>query len=477
MVKLIRLTTTDQKGYFDNTFNEDIILEPNSKIALQSLTTQVNTESIVLDAQNNIIEYGAASNDVKRVVLAEGTYDKTNISDLFTDITTKFNAKMNPTSTQIGKQWQVGTQNSHVSFEIKMGSLVEPEKPEFANYVGSQNVQSTTTSGKTIWSRNGGTTDMDSFMYFKAANCKGSSTFRARINANQIPAQGGFILGYLAQCPSASTSINISDILYGIRFVDQTQPYKKIVNGVESVIVGKTPYIVSANSAQNDYLDIETRNNKVVISRHNNIVDEEFFSEPYDQVTHLFPVVIFVSSQTSLDTIKFTTDPYYHDTLVLLPESSDVEVSAIPVVKPNQPSTYYIYFQDFSLASILGFATQRIPKTDTATLNPTQGSLVFTAENYFRIKDISDAYLVELQNIKLDSYDSIKQQRMNLLHVIPQYDIVQERIVYTSQYPIFLSLNNAYKINLRQIKARILKEDLSEISTVGYSQITILIDN
>jgi hypothetical protein len=66
---------------------------------------------------------------------------------------------------------------------------------------------------------------------------------------------------------------------------------------------------------------------------------------------------------------------------------------------------------------------------------------------------------------------------MNLLSVIPQFDAVRERLVYSAIYPVFLSLNNPYRINLREIRARILKEDLTEISTTGYSQITILIDN
>jgi hypothetical protein len=57
-MKLIRLTTTDDLGVFSNTFNEDIIIEPNSRIALHSLTTQVNTENIVIDAQNDDIVYG-----------------------------------------------------------------------------------------------------------------------------------------------------------------------------------------------------------------------------------------------------------------------------------------------------------------------------------------------------------------------------------------------------------------------------------
>ncbi len=34
-MKLIRLVTTSPNANFDNTFNEDILLKPNSKIALQ----------------------------------------------------------------------------------------------------------------------------------------------------------------------------------------------------------------------------------------------------------------------------------------------------------------------------------------------------------------------------------------------------------------------------------------------------------
>lgn len=482
MVKLIRLTTTDQKGYFDNTFNEDIILEPNSKIALQSLTTQVNTESIVIDAANNLIEFGGPSNDVKKIHMKEGTYDKTNISDFFIDLTKKFNSSMSATQTQTGKQWEVGTQNSHMAFEIRAGDYVRPDMTAYAPYVGTINVEKVTVSSSVIaYKRDGGTVDTDSFMYFKAPNCKGSSTFRARIYSNQITTQGGFIMGYLPYCPNTSTgAIDKADMLYGLRLTTNANNtgfvYNKIVDGVETTLTSKIPHITTPGSNNNDYINIETVNNQVVVSRFWDGLTEVLFTESYDHITNLFPVIVFVNPATLLDKIAFTTDPFYNDTSIKPIESSDYDSLSIPPIKPGQTSTYYIYIDNLGILNQFGFKTQRIPRDGTMTFNPTQ-PLVFRAENYFRIKDISDAYLVELQNIKLDSYDSIKQQRMNLLHVIPQYDIVQERIVYTSQYPIFLSLNNAYKINLRQIKARILKEDLSEISTVGYSQITILIDN
>ena len=57
MPKIIRLVSQDVDGLFDNIFTDDIIVKPYSKIALHSLCAEINIEQIVIDAQNDEIQF------------------------------------------------------------------------------------------------------------------------------------------------------------------------------------------------------------------------------------------------------------------------------------------------------------------------------------------------------------------------------------------------------------------------------------
>ena len=46
MVRLIRLTSNNNQAIFDNTFKPDIIVKPNSKIALKSLSVAVDVSKL-----------------------------------------------------------------------------------------------------------------------------------------------------------------------------------------------------------------------------------------------------------------------------------------------------------------------------------------------------------------------------------------------------------------------------------------------
>jgi hypothetical protein len=61
-MRLIRLQTSltdDNNCVFDNSFNTDIIIEPNAKIALQKVAIIKNVElvKVAITAQNNTLTY------------------------------------------------------------------------------------------------------------------------------------------------------------------------------------------------------------------------------------------------------------------------------------------------------------------------------------------------------------------------------------------------------------------------------------
>lgn len=486
-MKLIRLTTTDSNAIFSNTFNEDIIIEPNSKIALHSLTTQIQTEQLIIDALNDDITFGFAGVDYT-IHLAHNTYDKTNIDDFFIDFTYKFNRALGYTESTIGRQWLASTSSNFFTLQVRTGAIISPIDiwEDDTSKIFEINNVGITPNNKALGRNGGADTTFDSFLYFKSTICKGVSTLRGRIYSNTESTNGGFLMGYYTEQVSDETIIDPTKIKFGIQFVDEEQNYKIYKDGVQSVSTALP--IISGNTGgeNNDYLVIDSYQNKLYakvynqseVPRQNGL---EIDTLEWDHETELYPFLCFVSSKTDISDIKFVCDPFYTDDKNSLISKKFVEVpdlGGVVSLKSNKVVNSYLQFNDIDLARLIGFRTQRIPIAVGDTYQTDRdGFLEYKANNILAFRDIADTYLVEMLNLNINSFDSVKKQHMNLLAVIPQFDAVKERLVYNAVYPVFLDLNNPYRINLRELRARILKEDLSTINSIGYSQITILIDN
>ena len=107
----------------------------------------------------------------------------------------------------------------------------------------------------------------------------------------------------------------------------------------------------------------------------------------------------------------------------------------------------------------------------------------------------SDNFIIESMNIPLDSYDAsaveyganpavpnpiteMAGRRKNILMTIPVNDNTSGLVEYESSTPIFVDLDNANELNLKNINLRILRKDFSPIVQGDQTAImTLLIDN
>jgi len=464
-MKLIRLTSNDNTGLFDNTFNEDILIDEKSQVALHSFTAEIDTQEIIIDAQNNEITYkllnGNNSGTPARVVnLTPATYDNSNFGDLFADATNKMNEKVANVSTELGLQWQVQTNaNKKVDFKILRGDFIAPENEAFASKVIKTNVSYTSAS----WRRSGDTTGVNtSFISMKSPNCKGAGVFRARTT---VEADSGYILAYLNVPPeTGATTIPTTSIVYGIIVQSSnltTVNYQRIINGE---IFDNT----SLQSLSGDTVAIETNNGRIkgVVYR-GGVAQPPLFTDLYDHVQNLFPVLIISGASARVDNVRFTSDPVYdHDSINII--NTDEVIGDIPN-GGKKDTIKMLGFTDIDLARYFGF-NNTVYTTISAVDNYT-----FESKYVFALADYCDSFVIELQNLNVDSYDGLSAQRRSILHTIVQADVIKQRLVYNSPYPLFLNINNANKITLRRIKARILREDLSAVAMVGFAQITMII--
>ena len=461
-MKLIRLTTENEQGIFDCTFNEDVIIEPYSKIALHNITAEIDTTELTIDAQNDLLEWYISSTNPKSTHMPNGIYNMANIDTFFSNLGLSMNRAMSYNKNEIGSEWKVGkTQGNKTAFNVKQGVFFKP-----ISYASTNEFFVKCAKTTSFIARNAGTPgQFDAFYYVRTAQCKGSSTLRIKYFSNSGSSNVGMILGFLTTPPPANAStINLADLTHAIQLVNNSVGYSVIFDGSSSN-TSTTPQL-------SDNIDIRMFNEKIqfVIVRDSGaqIVLKE---ETYDHVQDLFPVVLFIGDQNArFSNLVFTSSPFYGasiDNSKLTPPDD-----SLAVVLPNvgaYKTTRNIKIVDIDVASALGYSNNiySSPAPETASL--------WVAENQLTLVDLADSYVVELMNINVESYDALTKQRRNILHTISQIEIIKERLTYQAPFPLFLDINNRDGLTLRRIRARILKEDMSPADIRGIAVLSVIV--
>lgn len=219
----------------------------------------------------------------------------------------------------------------------------------------------------------------------------------------------------------------------------------------------------------------------------------------------MFPFVAFKAGQdfAKIDQVRITFDPYEYDIyntafgrayqinryvgqdalntgLFEKEETHDLTTNGgINPVRPtgdalNRRLTQTSFtFKHESLSNYFGF-----PDKFNGTFP--RSLFVFNGVNAFTPLQAQTNYAVELQNIPLESYDSLKKGRKNIIKYIPVlFPNPQDPLVinYETSNIEFLNLRNNKKQSLRNIKARILDNFGDPIKTNGYSSIVLMLDN
>lgn len=455
MPRLIRLTTEDDNCYFNNDFKQDILIKPNSKIALQNFCCEIKEGNFTLNSSNNKIYYQSKSGELVAVYITPGYYDKDNVDILFSDMANQLNAALRvDIGSEYGRQWSVDTVDSKVILQQKSGNLSFNSN---ASYVNKVNMDAANT-----FKRSGGATSYDSFFYINKAFTKGCGGFYGKITTLATTAGDKLAWGLTTQqIKSTDTEVTKGDYKYGLLVTGTS--YRYIKNQKEYAAAIPAPQV-------NDELFISLSENKINIDVYRGSTKYPILSETYTGET-LYPAATFIAPASDIivgATARFSTDPYYSS----VTETNDNIITVAPSPGGSAGSSQYLEFDDVDFARFLGFENRRIPSSGYIVVK----NFTATAENEFKPTSLSESFVVELLNINLESYEGLLKQRKNILASIVNQQVVNDRVHFVAPYPQYIDMNNANPITLRNIRARILKEDLSEITVNGFSQMTLLID-
>ena len=412
-MKLLRLTTDNGDGIFDNEFNANITVEPFSKIALSNISLEASPTEIVIDDTNDKIEHQyIASAGAITFTIEHGTYKSSDIEVLLKKIENKANLSISDVGAQIGLQWNVRLDKftKKVSFELKRSKFIDINdwtlKDVYQQSIGNNIYKYTSSQTQTDTDENQ--------MYSDIPFCKGGGVFQARIDTLKfggLESESGFYFGLTKTKPSTLNLAKIQNLEYAIRAFSVEDDYNIVLKGIEynsanNVLCNPVSIenAIDGNVGnKNDVIQISLNLGKIQMKIHkessNNVIlySEDYPEELYTQ--DLYPVIIFRASEddTILSKIKYTSNPYFNKTQSNFPIETFI-AGFNPPSQINVPTIMFLRFNSISLATFLGFVNQRVPQEGTIK-GP---EYIYESDNRFIVSDVIDSFIFQLMNINLE---------------------------------------------------------------------------
>jgi hypothetical protein len=481
-MRLIRCTSTDPNGFIDNSFNQDIIITPKSKIALKSLSLETQSGEIIIDQSNDKLTFQVDELQGELNALLEHySYEPQNSANLLENMTTSINAQFDTSvSSNIGMEAKAFI-NSKTKCEVsfRRGILQQNDSKLVVNK-GTIAVTKVGAAPNTVFSAPSVPTGNNCFVYDPIQMSRGGGVFR--IQLNQIGAVNNFTMAVTQKNPdtiSGSIFPN-NELLYGINCRDSSLSYQFINGGVVDTALNTViPTYAGVGDSSNDFLEIAIDQGKLIgrifvttTNSYITIFEEEYYVPLI--VPELYPILVFHSdvTTTSIKDWRYTHSPFLSDTYLTTVPIIEAVLGSTPPDQNANATQHFFQFEGASLSTFLGFSSTRIPRTGTQATN----NFTILANTIFRPNNKSDAWIVEMLNIGLMSYDGETSQRKSYLAVIPKED-TNNQVVFSETYPVFIDMNNAEPLSIRNLKLRILNNDGSAVATNGLTTAVLLIQN
>ena len=515
-MKIVRLIEDggNATAYFDNTFNDEINLKPFSEVALASVAINTNPTVIQITEKNDSI-YEDTIGDIP---VTRGTYSLDNFDDLMFSIETSMNDTMGTKSNiagkaaahnpwpEVGRQWACSEDKDKTGFakdgKVSIGFRCANYEGAEAEAWNAKQVEVGTATGidQTV-KRNGGTAgDFDASLTSNTTLTWGVGRFYVRVETIDavIEEDRGVFIG-LTRINHAKlgTHPTIEECVFGIHATNPTSAYM-LNQGAEFYedgnqgetgatvtagdIIGFERYGGSFHAVQ--YAFNTTTPTRIVMTAVDEAVESAVpWSADTDAGSPLFPVILMLGEGTNAVIDQVQISPNAFDLFT--------EKTYTPIIKTNgkwglqnndEAQMSYLDFQDGNsmssrnISSFLGYTHSRQPQESA----PDNGLSTMDAETFswnagllFAPSLQGQGYYVELMTGTCEGYDGMTHQRKNVLAVIPESDS-DSKLLFQPAFPTFLEMNNSHPLVLRNIRARLLQADGSQLQVSGFNSMTLL---
>jgi len=480
-MKLLRLSGNNAD--FEANFNENIEIPKNSKICLKNLSFKRIYEVLKFVPNDKTFLFTMNGEADISFNMTERTYTNKNYEEALEELDILLNKHITMTNngSYVGLQGQHSITNSK---QVRIDFRKSPTYME-ASYVNrtvsSQNVSMNRL--KRIVKVDGNDPSIDSqipdriFFDDDIQFTKGSGLFSCKIGVlvdNGTNNHTGFYMG-LSTSPNGS-----GEVLYNIEIRRPTDSYTAISNGI--VVNGITlqpqnffnSTTNSGNLSSNDILEI-TKDTGFIsgfirqVQGFTRIFHHQLSDE--DQLKPLYPVfgVYGSSEHTSISLVRCTVDPFQ----ILRPVGNlgtqylNTHITSVLNSVQVPP--------ELTLNAIMPLSFENFININTfIDLDSTFWR--FSGAESFNLNLEDENYVVELLNLEVESFDSTRQKRMNILATIPAENTTTGILNYDVNERVCVSLSNTFDLQLRNLRARVLDKNLEPIITENNAIMTILIE-
>jgi hypothetical protein len=485
-MKLIRLTSENGSGIFDCNFNDGIRIKENSSVALQSLSANLAGGNLTIDNDNNGLTYQIKDAYLRQINLRNFEYNPSNADQLLDDITDKLNndarweAGLNKI---IGLEWKVHKDPAQGA-NVNIAYRVQPIAEYNATFEFNNVFRATTNNG--TWGKTDGLSgglDFTTCALVNSELSKGNGVWRCRIgrlgNGGDINTSG-FYWGLTKDPvdPDQFEERNLNFAIYATNNGGVLQ-YYTVLDGVRTLNATTPTTPVNPPNAgylDNDFLEATIDGNKVKLNVYQGAAATKTTLAEYNYNNEaLYPCMVFIGNRANatVNQVRWTPSPWLDTALTAPPtDIHDGGLARPPTPSVPKPLTNnLVIFESSQVAAYLGYDFRRIPAAgfETAT-----DELDLVASQTFTVGLDVNSFLVQFLNLNVDSYDSLREQRENILAVVPNTNLNGE-LDYSPPYPVFLDLMNEEPLTIRNIKARIVNNDYSGIEMLGQAEINIII--
>lgn len=494
-MKILRLTTQSQNAIFDTSINDELLITPEAKIALQSLTLEQDDEFIVIDDTNDSFTYSVQNGQTTTINIPHQVVSFQNFNAFFSQFTRLLNNSINynfttPYNALLAMEWKVDTNTTKkVVIEHKKGAV--NEHVEMWKVGADVDRQGTDVWGLYV---DKGAFSMEDYIYNMMSPkivSQGNGFLRCQVNKALFNAAGaprnGFVIGLsktnLGEITSAQFTQNMVD--YGLSLnltADGVGDYRIQQKGVFTDTGENLSYAGEGND-NNDYVEIVKNGSQiqaVIYDGGAGFTQTVVNIGAIESNVDLYPFIVFhnFTDYVSVRKVRTTISPFANQDDLAASQKVDQPILGVaglgapPMPTPGR-TAQFINFDSIGLAEFLGFQNQRNPQSGTRL----ERNIQYIANEIFKPRFFVQSMIVEMLNLKLDSYDGLptQEQRKSILAFVPQGN--QDRItVYEPNNLNFIDLKNKEPLLLRNIKARIVQGDYSAVNLLGQASLVLLID-
>jgi hypothetical protein len=447
-MKLIRLSknaqnVTQYKGdklIFNTTFRDDLTVQPNAKIAFQSIFFDEFRQNFIIDATNDKVILEIEGQDYE-IFLTRETYTPTTYASFFNDFRTQLN-KITPFNQDtIGREWNVSeTPNSELQIEFKYGDIgtANLELKNVQNIAG-------------VFSADDIPIGNDSYLYNREAMAKATGVLRCKLKTF-----GETVLGVrLNPLNSNAGALDITSFSLAIG-INNLNNYVYYVNGVLNTTV--TP------AQLGDVMEVRIDAGIEKIVYYRGAIENSLHTDAYTFESY-YPFCLFQDVNASVENFIFSGNPYLPVKVVGTPLIYNL---SIPEPLPDPSITVSLTFQNDTFAGILGFKNNPISKNSK--------QISFIGDDTFDGLTYNKLYSVKLTNTPLESYDGEIQAKGQILYVINEQSTGKD-FSFTAPYLTFLELKNDKPLSLRNIRCEIVDENDDIVEFFGKAVMSLVVDD